>query len=100
MTDPLFKPTFPHAIGPVGSTPGAKAPASAPTGGPSFGDELSQALGESGTEGNQPMAAETLATDQRLNELRADLNLVRQKAVQLQQFQAHAAQLYQTQMRG
>lgn len=35
------------------------------------------------------------AADQRLNELRADLNQVRQRVQQLQAFQAQAIQLYE-----
>jgi hypothetical protein len=58
---------------------------------------LSQVLDESQPQGASEMKVE--ATDQRLNELRADLNLVRQRATQLQAFQAQAAQLYQAQAR-
>jgi hypothetical protein len=97
MPEPFFNPTFPGAVGPAGPTPGAKAPAPAPSGGPTFGEELSQALNESQPQGASEMKVEAQATDQRLNELRADLNLVRQRATQLQAFQAHAAQLYQAQ---
>ncbi|MDP7128925.1 MAG: hypothetical protein QF437_00440 [Planctomycetota bacterium] len=97
MPEPFFNPTFPGAAGPIGPTPGAKTPAPVPTGGPSFGEELSQALDESQPQGASEMKVE--ATDQRLNELRADLNLVRQRATQLQAFQAQAAQLYQAQAR-
>lgn len=97
MPEPFFNPTFPGAVGPAGPTPGAKAPAPVPTGGPSFGEELSQVLDESQAQGASEMKVE--ATDQRLNELRADLNLVRQRATQLQAFQAQAAQIYQAQAR-
>jgi len=99
MPEPFFNPNFPGAVSHIGPTPGAKAPAPVPTGGPSFGEELSQALNESKHPGASEMKVEALATDQRLNELRADLNLVRQRATQLQAFQAHAAQLYQAQAR-
>ncbi len=78
MPEPFFNPTFPGAVGPAGPTPGAKAPAPAPSGGPTFGEELSQALNESQPQGASEMKVEAQATDQRLNELRADLNLVRQ----------------------
>jgi len=97
MPEPFFNPTFPGAVGPAGPTPGAQAKAPVPTGGPTFGEELGQVLNESQPQGASEIQVEALATDQRLNELRADLNLVRQRATQLQAFQAHAAQLYQAQ---
>ena len=98
MPDPSFQPIVPRSIGPVSPAPGARSPSAAiPTGGPSFGSELSQALGEE-SGGENPMPVQ--ATDQRLNELRADLNQIRHRATQLQAFQAHAAQLYQQQMTG
>jgi len=99
MPDPSFQPINPNSIGPVGPTPGSKSPsAPPPAGGPSFGDELNRALGEQ--QAGQEVPVQSLATDQRLNELRADLDQVRRRVTELQAFQAHAARLYQQQTNG
>jgi hypothetical protein len=97
MADSPFQPIVPNSIGPVSPPPGSKPPsAPAPTGGPSFREELDQALGQPQASPEAP--AQALATDQRLHELRADLDQIRRRVTELQAFQAHAARLYQQQM--
>ncbi|MBM3297328.1 MAG: hypothetical protein FJY83_06975 [Candidatus Aminicenantes bacterium] len=97
MADSSFQPILPNSIGPVAPPPGSKPPsAPATTGGPSFREELDLALGQSQPSTEVP--AQALATDQRINELRADLDQIRRRVTELQAFQAHAARLYQQQM--
>lgn len=99
MPDQPVSPLRTPAAGPLATPPAARSagrPAS--PGGPSFSDLLAQSMPES-----EPAGAESTRqvqqADQRLGELRADLDQVRRRVQQLQAFQAQAIRLYQQQAR-